>query len=105
MRWTRVERTTHEKSLDEKEPVYEHVAERSQCCVGLGARPHHRTGKAPGNNHDVGGRQAGSPLLERRFDRRAASEEKEIALAGLQHSEPFDDSVPIAKSDVQTVVF
>jgi hypothetical protein len=93
--WTRIERTAHEKSMDQKEPAYEHVAERSQCCVGLGAQPHHRAGKTPSDNHDVGWRQAGGPLLERRFDRRAAPEEKEIALAGLQHTpavrlHPFD---------------
>jgi len=65
-------------------------------------KPHHRAGKAPSNNHDVGGRQTGGTLLERRFDRRAAPGEKEIASAGLQICQRFDDTLRVGNSDAQT---
>ena len=32
----------NEKPLAEQEPVFEHVAERSQCGIGLGAQPRDR---------------------------------------------------------------
>ena len=69
-----------EKSLDEEESLYEHVAEQRECGGRLGAQPNKCGSQAPGVSRVDGRFQADGQVLDRRIGGYRASKKDKASL-------------------------